>query len=105
MLLAQGQGDRVEGVLVGTSGSGLVGGSQALGLVAPALQQLADGAGTQPQGGSNGRGGLTATRPLLDQAAQRQRQWGRHDDPRTKGVEYEHSLCLCQSAAKPLLRD
>jgi hypothetical protein len=87
VLLTQGQGLGVEWLAVvgGTARAGPVGGREALRLVAEALEQLPDRAGAEVQGTGDFRGGLAAFCPALDEAAQGQREWRRHGNPRRKG--------------------
>jgi hypothetical protein len=84
VLLAQGQGLGVERVVGGTPGARPVGGFEALGLPAEGLEQLPDGAGAEAQGAGDGGGAVAAVGPPQDEAAQRQRQGGRHGNPRRK---------------------
>jgi hypothetical protein len=70
MLLTQCQGHGIERVLVGGAPrAGLVGGREAFGLVAEALEQLTDGSGAEVQGVGDGGGGLTKARPPLHEPA------------------------------------
>lgn len=107
MLLPQGQGQRVEGMVLvgGMTGPGPVGGLERLPLLLEALQQLAYRPWAEVKGLRDGGGGLATAGAAKDEAAHGQGKWGRHGDPRKSGWGLTISLFPCLGAAKPFCRD
>jgi hypothetical protein len=84
MLLTQRQRGGVERVLPGrTPGARLVAGGELLGMVAEALQQLPDRSRAEMHGAGDVGSGFAAARPPLNDAANGQREWRRHGNPRS----------------------
>ena len=82
VLLAQCKSLGVERVFGRSAGARLVGGFDTLGLIAEALNQLSNGSGAEAEIVGDGRSGLAATDPLLNEFANGQREWRRHGNPR-----------------------
>jgi hypothetical protein len=87
VLLTQCHSQRVEGVawIGGLTGSGPVVGLEVVGLLPKASQQLAYGSWAKVERLRDGGGVVALAGSLQDKAAQGQREWCRHGDPRKNG--------------------